>query len=235
MKALMETMKPPTMEPMTKLFSALVFCLVISCLIMPKVVGEPEDKSRCEAMKKEKPNINRDAPEGWFLAGTHPFEYEAKLDKNKFHSGTQSCRVEFIGEKPSGWTTLMQNMSPSPYSGKRLRMKFWLRTKKASGYASGWMRVDGEKGDILSFENMCNRKLVGTNNWTEQEIVLDIPEESTNIGFGIIFEGSGKVWVDDISFETVSKKVSTTTCPCSPSTRKAKKPVNLNFEDGGEE
>lgn len=179
-----------------------------------------------KSTSKEKSNVNREAPYGWFLAGTHPFEYKATLDKRNKHSGTRSCCVECVEKNASGWTTLMQNMGTEPYLGKRLRMKFWISTKDV-GYVSGWMRVDGSSQDTVEFDNMCNRKIKGTQNWIEQEIVLDIPEESTNIGFGVIFSGTGTMWVDDISFEVVSKRVPKTSCPCS---RKDNPPKNLDFE-----
>jgi hypothetical protein len=123
----------------------------------------------------------------------------------------------------------MQNMGPAAYLHKRLRMTYWIRTD-CVGYVSGWMRIDGPSKDgILAFDNMCNRKLTGTHDWTKQEIVLHIPEESTNIGFGVIFDGLGKMWVDDFAFEVVDSSVTLTSCPCSPS-RLDYPPTNLNFE-----
>lgn len=183
--------------------------------------------------KKDKRNINRDAPAGWFLAGTHPFEYEATLDKKSFHSGSQSCKVKCIAKKASGWTTLMQNMGPGEYLGKRLRMKYWARCKNA-GYIAGWMRVDGSGySEILDFDNMCDRKTEGTKDWTEYSIVLDIPEDSTNIGFGIIFSGTGVMWADDFTFEVVSKKTKKTTCACHAIEVHTAKAKNLDFESVG--
>jgi hypothetical protein len=177
----------------------------------------------------KKPNINSDAPFGWFLAGTHPQEYTATLDTKIRHSGSRSCCVSCKVKKASGWTTLMQNMGTAPYLGKRLRMSYWVRAEDV-GYVSGWMRVDGaSKGDMVSFDNMCNRKLEGTHEWTKQEIVLDVAEETRNIGFGVIFSGEGKMWADDFSFEVVDRSVPTTDCPCSPQNRNHS-PKNLDFE-----
>lgn len=218
-----------------------VLASIVAIALVPEVYGKSDPSKNDDPTVKEKVEIctekkvmtkskvNRNTPYGWFLAGTHPFEYRAKLDKKKFHSGTRSCRVEFKGKKkPSGWTTIMQNMGPKPYLGKRLRMRFWVRTQDVNDIA-GWMRVDGRgKGEMLSFENMCNRKLSGSHDWTEQEIVLDVPTDSTNIGFGVIFYGKGKMWIDDVTFETVSKKVPTTSCPCSPGI--GHPPKNLDFE-----
>jgi hypothetical protein len=181
----------------------------------------------------KKPKINNQAPYGWFLAGSHPFEYRAALDTAIRHSGTRSCCVMSNTKTASGWTTLMQNMGPAPYLNKRLRMTFWVRTHEV-GYISGWMRIDGRNGkDMLAFDNMCDRKLEGTHDWIKQEIVLSVPEESTNIGFGVIFSGTGTMWVDDFAFEVVDCSVSETSCPCSPH-RLDFPPRNLNFESEAE-
>lgn len=180
--------------------------------------------------RDKQPSVNTDAPAGWFLAGNRPFDYEASLDTEIFHSGTKSCTVRCVVDKAAGWTTLMQNMGPAPYLGKRLRMRLWARTEDV-GYISGWMRVDGgPQRETVEFDNMCNRTLKGTNDWTTQEIVLDIPDESKNIGFGVIFSGQGAMWVDDVSFEVVDHSVPVTSCPCSPHNRGDKQPKNLNFE-----
>ena len=179
---------------------------------------------------RKKPKINNDAPFGWFLAGTHPFEYTATLDSEIFHSGSRSCKVKFKKSKrASGWTTLMQNMSPEQYLGKRLRMKFWIRSEDV-GNVSGWMRVDGTKDESLAFDNMCDRAIEGSHDWIEQEIILDIPDESTNIGFGVIFSGKGTMWVDEFTFQTVDKKTPTTSCPCSPGKINENSAKNLDFE-----
>ncbi len=108
-------------------------------------------------------------------------------------------------------------------------MRLWARTENVH-YVSGWLRVDGGRDcEILEFDNMCNRTLMGTNDWTLQEIVLNIPNDSKNIGFGVIHSGGGALWVDDVSFEVVDSSVPVTECPCSPY-RQDTLPQNLNFE-----
>jgi hypothetical protein len=82
---------------------------------------------------------------------------------------------------------------------------------------------------------MCNRRIRGTTNWNEYSIVLDIPEESTNIAFGIMLGGRGTLWFDDVSFEAVGKDVPITDCPCSRNSKEPREAKNLNFEEGDEE
>ncbi|MCA9492492.1 MAG: hypothetical protein KC621_21310 [Myxococcales bacterium] len=49
---------------------------------------------------------------------------------------------------------------------------------------------------MLSFDNMQERPIRGTQDWTRHEIVLDVPTGATNIAFGILVAGKGTVWID---------------------------------------
>jgi hypothetical protein len=46
---------------------------------------------------------------------------------------------------------------------------------------------------------------VRTSEWTMCEIVGEIGEDARFINFGVESIGGGRVWVDDVSFEVVSK------------------------------
>jgi hypothetical protein len=71
---------------------------------------------------------------------------------------------------------------------------------------------------------MQNRPIKGTTGWKRYEIVLDVPQSSQSIAFGVLLSGAGTVWVDDLNFEIVAKDV--------PETKPAPtKPQNTSFED----
>jgi len=124
----------------------------------------------------------------------------------------------------------MQEFAPSKHLGKRLQMTMWTKTDDVDGFVAPWMRVDGAggSGKPLCFDNMCERRVKGTTGWTKHQIVLDVPNDSVNIAFGVILSGKGKVWIDDIAFEEVGANVAATDCPCSRRSRAV--PRNLNFE-----
>lgn len=80
---------------------------------------------------------------------------------------------------------------------------------------------------------MCERKVTGTSDWTKYEIVLDVPDSASKIGFGAILSGEGKLWLDAVAFDVVGNDVSSTDCPCSQRHREPAEPLlpsNLNFE-----
>ena len=86
------------------------------------------------------------------------------------------------------------------------------------------MRVDGPQGEMLAFDNMDSRPIQGTKDWEKVEIVLNVPEDSSKIAFGLLLRGSGQAWLDDIEFEAVSEDIDVTEPPILVA------PVNLNFE-----
>ena len=129
--------------------------------------------------------------------------------------------------RSSGFGTMMQAIDASEYRGKRLRLSSYVKSKGVENWAGVWMRVDGpEQSRSLAFDNMNDRPIKGTKDWTRCDIVLDVANEATGIAFGILVNGPGTVWLDDVKFEVVTTAVPTT------GTRQgvAKKPANLNFE-----
>jgi len=168
-------------------------------------------------------------PRGWCMAGSKPEHYESFVDESTAHSGTRSACMKNAIAKPDGYATLMQMFSADQYFGKRLRMTIWVKTAEAK-WAAPWLRIDGQsRGQSLSFDNFCERSIVGTTDWTKYESVVDVPPSSSNIAFGVMLGGTGKLWIDHVAFDTVSEDVPVTDCPCSRRSRS--QPVNLNFED----
>ena len=175
----------------------------------------------------------REVPTGWQFFGEFASDYETGIDKTVFHSGDRCGFIKNILYPPRNFATLMQEFSPQAYHDKRLQMTVWIKTADLTGHAQAWLRVDGHKrGKMLGFDNECNRPIKGTVDWQQRQLVLDIPPFSTNIAFGVILNGTGTVWIDDVVFEEVGKDVATTDCPCSRPRRGAKSgPTNLSFED----
>jgi hypothetical protein len=89
-----------------------------------------------------------------------------------------------------------------------------------------WMRVDGFGDTTLSFDNMENRPITGTTDWTHYTVVLDVPQESTIIAFGLWLAGSGQAWIADAQIVSVGLDVTTTDVE-----RMLSQPVNLDFSE----
>ncbi|MDQ5966651.1 MAG: hypothetical protein QG625_2806 [Cyanobacteriota bacterium erpe_2018_sw_39hr_WHONDRS-SW48-000098_B_bin.30] len=100
----------------------------------------------------------------------------------------------------------MQMFEAGEMKDKRYRLTGWTKAAGVSGWAGMWMRVDGPaKGKSLAFDNMRDRPIQGTEDWTKHEIVLDVPESATHVAFGVLLNGDGQIWMDDFEFEEVEK------------------------------
>ncbi|MBS1996720.1 MAG: hypothetical protein JSS86_10430 [Cyanobacteria bacterium SZAS LIN-2] len=169
-------------------------------------------------------------PSGWIKAGSEPHHYDMGLDDSQHHSGTRCSVIRSNIPEINGFGTLMQTFNASKYKGQRLKLSAWTKTRDVEGWAGVWMRVDGpdsakSSASYLSFDNMQDRPITGSTDWTSHDVVLDVPEESTNIAFGVLLCGVGTVWMDDFEFQVVDSST-----PTTGAGNLRKEPVNLSFE-----
>ena len=105
-------------------------------------------------------------------------------------------------------------------AGKTARFSAWIKTDNVlNGYAGLWWRVDGPGEGTnrpqLAFDNSMARFIdgkpdagsgtirgaTGTTPWTRYEFELPVGKTSSNINFGVLFTGTGTVWVDSLKVE----------------------------------
>lgn len=180
--------------------------------------------------------VAADLPEGWIRLGSAPSDYEMGLDTTTQRTGRASAFLRAIENQknPDGFGTLMQTSDPGAFRGKRIRLSAWVKSEKIEGgsWAGLWLRIDGERPqkDFLGFDNMQDRPIKGTTDWTRVAIVLDVPQEAKAIAFGLLLHGKGQVWMDDLKFEVVTLDVPVTGQGI-PTGRNNGQPKNLDFEE----
>lgn len=167
-----------------------------------------------------------DGVKGWYLTGRTPENYIIGVEDNR-ERGSKVAYLKSI-KSGKGFGTIMQNFYPENYLGKRVRLSGYIKSNKVTDWAGMWFRVDGEKKKLLSFDNMQNRPITGNTDWKKYEIVLDVPQKSLLIAYGVLLSGTGEVWLDDLSFEVVDKSVPVTE---AGQPVKSNKPVNTSFEE----
>ena len=137
-------------------------------------------------------------PTGWGGGGKG---YEL-TQSPEAHQGESAGKIESVNDNVA-FGTFTGNLDVAEYLGKRVRYSGFLRSKmEARSWAGLWMRVDVGKVSV-AFDNMQSRPVKGTTDWTEYSVVLDVPEDATNINFGFLIGGHGTLWGDDLSFEIV--------------------------------
>jgi len=181
-----------------------------------------------QGMEEQKMN-GQTLIKGWFLSGSHPQLYEIKSDSKVFHTGTKSGRLASIGNAGEDqFGTMMQSFSAEKWRGKRIKLSCFMKTEDAVK-CGVWCRVDNAASDSIQFDNMDNRPVQGTTDWNYYAIVLDVPEESASIHFGVLLIGTGKVWADGFSFEEADLTVPSTNM-LTPEELPLE-PVNLGFDE----
>jgi len=180
----------------------------------------------CLATTLIAPFAESEVPRGWIVAGDHPKDFEFSVDTREIYQQHPSA---LIASRPGvvspGFGTLMQSINAENYRGTRLSLSGYLKTQDA-GRAQLWMRVDGSDRRVLSFDNMDDRPVVGTTDWSRYQIVLDVPQDSRVIAFGFLLMQKGKAWGGNFKLEKVDTALPVTSA--GPATL-AKEPANLDF------
>ncbi|MDB4938790.1 MAG: Transcriptional regulator, AraC family protein, partial [Labilithrix sp.] len=158
---------------------------------------------------------SRDVPQtrdtsvaGWFLSGPRMQGFRISVDREVHFAGAASGRLEST-ERGSGAGTMMQSVSADAYRGKRVRFSAVVRTRNVEGWTGLWMRVERPDGRI-AFDNMQQRPLRRSTEWTRVEVVLDVALDATAIAFGLLQDGNGVSWIDEAALEPVGKDVAVT-------------------------
>lgn len=148
-------------------------------------------------------------PKGWFVGGDKPEAYEVGVDPEVRYEN-QLCVTIKAGPEPDEFAGLMQTIKADAYQGKRLRFSAAVRTQEVENRAALFMRIGGADGNILAFDNMRQRYISGSTDWTHYAVVLDVAEAAVDITFGFILSLHGQAWMGDVKLETVGKDVPTT-------------------------
>ncbi|WP_249597315.1 helix-turn-helix transcriptional regulator [Peribacillus frigoritolerans] len=186
--------------------------------------------SKLTLQKEEMTMKNEQLLKGWNLSGSHPFNYQMGIDRETFHKGQASGFLKSVtAESKEEFTTMMQQFKAENYLGKRMKLSGFLKSKGVDGFCGLWMRVDNALQDVLQFDNMGNRPIVNDTEWNHYYIVLDVPENSAIISFGVLLSGRGQVWIDELEFEEVSIDTPTTNIDYGCDLLDG--PENLSFEE----
>ncbi len=122
-------------------------------------------------------------------------DYVTYLDSVNVKSGKYAVVIEYKGETPA--FKAVSFTLPKNYGGKQITLSGYIKTENvAGGYAGLWMRIDPE----IAFDNMGQRGITGTTDWTKYEITLAMnPTKTKEIVVGGLLTGKGKMWLDNLN------------------------------------
>lgn len=167
----------------------------------------------------------------WLFTGTAPGKFEAGIDNKIYNTGTKSATLKSIADslEVDEYATIMQQFNAKNFLGKRVRFSGFVKTLEVDGRCGLWMRIDNSLGATLKLDNMQNRAITGTTEWNHYSCVLDVPETSGVISIGVLLNGIGQVWLDNVTFQEVDHSIPTT--DFTPDDVFPDYPKNLSFEE----
>jgi hypothetical protein len=161
----------------------------------------------------------------WWKTGAAPNDYEFGLAEDTVE-GQPVAYLRSIVQPVRSFGAFCQTIAAEDYRGKRVRFSAALKaTNVADGWGGLFLRVDGPHLDeTLAIDTMEDRPLVGTTDWQQHALVLDVAEAATTISFGAGLSGEGELLVSQLAFEEVDSEVPVTAGPHRP-----RQPQNLDF------
>jgi hypothetical protein len=157
-------------------------------------------------------------PPGWFVPSLpKDADYLAELRRGEGCRSRTGCALVMVPRNVPGQDgNLMQSFSAAAYIGKTVRLRAWVRLETffvtsfgvrlpdPEDRAKMWLNVERANRRNGFSDNMDDRP-VRTSEWTMCEIVGEIDEDARFINFGVRSIGGGRVWVDDVSFDVISR------------------------------
>ena len=131
-------------------------------------------------------------PKPWFRSGTVVPRDRCRASTSDVtgQAFDRSLVIRCAGTT-DGFVSVMQQFNPTDYRGKRIRLSAKVRGESIADWAGLWMRVDGDVGKQLAFDNMQGRALRGTFDWKVATVVLNVAPDAALVAFGVLQSGDG--------------------------------------------
>jgi hypothetical protein len=140
-------------------------------------------------------NLNKnELPDDWIKWGTS--DYSTQSDTSIKYSGNYSVVINPLPSSEGKSFGSVAYLLPANYNASSITLTGYMKTENVSdGFAGLLLRVDGAS-EPIAFDNMQNRNIQGTNDWTQYEITLPFSTEAKKIFVAGILVGKGKAWFD---------------------------------------
>lgn len=172
-----------------------------------------ESSILCQAQSKtqdfnfgfENNSSGTELPNNWFIWGSG---YNLRSDSLEKHSGKTSLLIEPKVDKSVNSFGCIAYSIPANYNAKKIELRAFMKLKNVVNGSIGLMlRIDGTSS-ILDFDNMQQKNIQGTSNWTEYSVKMPYPKDAKTIYIGALLSGDGQLWVDDFQVLIDGKDIS---------------------------
>ncbi|MGB0840017.1 MAG: hypothetical protein ACPGXL_07755 [Chitinophagales bacterium] len=185
---------------------------------------------------KTNSSTNSELPKGWYRTSCKSNHFKVGMDAQESKTGTTSAFIEAIPNEEGTYYSenLQQKIDASPYLGKRILLKGFIKTdlQGQNSYATMKIRTTNKKNNkVLTYDYMVYRRIRGNTEWQAYEIVLNVPKRAGNIIYGAGMRGKGKMWMDDFQISVVDRNTLLTKKDQGPTRDALNQPTNTNFEE----
>jgi hypothetical protein len=126
------------------------------------------------------------------------------LDDNEPYSAPTSARIQRVGAEIYGILDQRVQMQTG-WSGKVARLSAALKTEKVDSFGAGLiLQAIGDGDAILEWNHMNDKRVTGSTPWQRYAVELTVPGTAVYIRVGVMLEGGGILWADDVKLEIVN-------------------------------
>lgn len=123
------------------------------------------------------------------------------------YSAPTSLRIRRHGNEDFGLVRQVVKI-PQDLRGKAItaRLFGYLRADAVSE-PGGALMLQARRADnsIITYSDMVNQRLTGNQGWTRHSIELKVPSDTYDLIVGVMLEGSGSLWADDLTLTLIEK------------------------------
>jgi len=172
-----------------------IILIFVLAICMGCQSGENQSEENHAKFNLDFEQVSNNRPIGW-VEGTCVGNYAIYLDSAISQNGKYSAVIEFKENRTASFHSLAFIL-PDNYEGQQITLSGYIKTENVTdGYAGLWMRIDPQ----IAFDNMNERGVIGTTDWTKYEVSLQMnPDATTQIVIGGLLVGKGKMWLDNLT------------------------------------
>ncbi|MBX9668541.1 MAG: hypothetical protein K2X93_13030 [Candidatus Obscuribacterales bacterium] len=149
-------------------------------------------------------------PRFWRVDSDNQSDCDLSVDESVTYDGQRSCFLRNEGKESTSSAEMIQTMGAVEYRGKRIRFSAKIKAENLLGEASLFVRILDTIPSMILRDEMDGRRITGTHDWVELDVVIDVPSEARYINFGALLKGNGGIWIADLAISEVSKGVALT-------------------------
>ena len=114
-----------------------------------------------------------------------------------------SARINRYGNE--SWGLFRQTIPVKAiWIGKTARLTGSLRSEGADSFGGAlFLQTRSGSDDVLTFNHMNDRRLYGSKPWASYSVDIKIPPQATQFNVGVMLEGGGTLWADDLKLEII--------------------------------